>query len=103
MSHCHYISHDLTSNQEEADTKVILHTIHALSETPSLKVVIRSPSADTDIFVIALGVINERNRVYLDYSVGKNRKGSWLSDIDIPEEKRNALIGFHAFTANDYI
>ena len=42
---------ELTSNQEEADTKLILQSLHALATGPS--VILRSPSADTDIMVIA--------------------------------------------------
>ena len=49
---------DLKSNQEEANTKVILHAIHAIKNS-SHKVVIRSPSGDTDIIILALALINE--------------------------------------------
>ena len=50
----------LKSDQEEADTKVVLHAIHALGETTG-NICIRSPSGDTDIFVIALAKIAEKN------------------------------------------
>ena len=39
----------LLNNQEEADTKVILHSINAMEENPSTQVIIKSPSGDTDI------------------------------------------------------
>ena len=48
----------LKSNQEEADTKVILHNLHVLRNS-ELSVVLRSPSGDTDIMVLALGIITE--------------------------------------------
>ena len=57
----------LKSNQEEADTKVILHAIH---------IVIRSPSGDTDIMILALAVIAHQEKVYMDHGNGKRRKGT---------------------------
>ena len=46
---------ELSSRQEEADTKVVLHAKHALEEEDQGMVIIRSHSGDTDIAVIALG------------------------------------------------
>ena len=55
----------LKSDQEEPDNKVILHTFDALSCREE-NVVIRSPSWDTDIIVIALCVLEEKERVMFD-------------------------------------
>ena len=63
---------------------------------------VRSPSGDTDIFVILLNKLLE-HRVYLDYGNGKHRKGLWLADIDLSEEIKKCMLGSHAFTGNDYI
>ena len=63
----------LCSNQEEADTKVLLHAVLSLNQNPTKKVIIRSPSSDTDILVLALHLIEERARVYLDKGTGKNK------------------------------
>ena len=93
---------DLKSNQEEADTKVILHAIHAIKNS-SHKVVLRSPSGDTDIIILALALINEQHMVYMDYGNGKRRKGFWLNNIILKENERKALIGFHSFTGNDFV
>ena len=95
---------DLQSNQEEADTKVLLHTLRILQES-RLFVLLCSPSGDTDITVLALALIAEENRsrVYYDYGNGKNRMGTWLSDVNLQENYRSSLIGFHAFTGNDYV
>ena len=41
------------SNHEEADTKMILHCIYALKEK-GITVILRSPSADTDIMILAV-------------------------------------------------
>jgi hypothetical protein len=39
---------DLRGNQEEADTKVILHAIEIIQCSP-IKVIIRNPSGETDL------------------------------------------------------
>ena len=93
---------DLISNQEEADTKVVLHTLEALRTTNG-NVCIRSPSGDTDILVVAIGIITERLRVLIDSGNGDKRKKIWLDSIELSENQRKALIGFHAFSGNDYI
>ena len=96
---------NLQSNQEEADTKVVLHALQILNET-DLSVMLRSPSGDTDIFVILVGLVNEnshKKRVYYDYGNETSRKGTWLNDIVIEERYRETLLGFHAFTGNDYV
>ena len=90
---------DLKSNQEEADTKVILHAMHAIKNS-SHKAVLRSPSGDTDIIILALVLINV---VYMDYGNGNRRKGFWLNDIILKQNERKALIGFHSFTGNDFV
>jgi len=93
---------DLSSNQEEADTKVILHCQHAI-ETTEGSVVLRSPSGDTDIFVLAVSLIDTPEGIYLDYGNGKNRKGVWLHHVSISDNMKKSLIGLHAYTGNDYV
>jgi hypothetical protein len=46
-------SKNLKSNQEKADTKVVSHPLQVLQPT-KLFVMLRSPSGDTDIFLLAL-------------------------------------------------
>ena len=69
------------------------------------KVIVRSPSGDTDVLVILLSkMIGHQDKIYLDYGTGLNRKGLWLSNnVVMSESKLKALIGFHAFNDNDYI
>ena len=94
----------LVSNQEEADTKVLLHCLHSLTCNQEKNVIVRSPSGDVDITVIMISkLLNNADRVFLDYGTGIHRKGMWLSDVDMPESEKKCLIGFHAFTGNDYI
>ncbi|KAG1711251.1 hypothetical protein GQR58_002553 [Nymphon striatum] len=96
------VKEELSSNHEEADTKVILHSYKSMQEDPSSKVVLRSPSGDTDILVLAVALLDS-NRVYLDYGKGKLRRGFWLNSISMDDQLKRALIGFHAFTGNDYV
>ena len=43
------------------------------------------------------------DRLFLDYGNGKNRKALRLSNVVMPEKEKDALLGFHAFTGNDYV
>ena len=92
---------DLRSNQEEADTKVILHTMNILDE--GFTVVLRSPSGSTDIMVLALALISDLTNVFMDYGNGKNRKRLSLGEIRLLQCEKEALVGFYSFTGNDYI
>ena len=61
----------LVSNQEEADTKLVLHSVHALNESPRQKVIVRSSSGDTDVLVILLSkMIGREDKIYPDYGTG---------------------------------
>ena len=53
---------ELSSNQEEADTKVILHSVHAINTTES-SIILRSFSGGTDIMIIAINLIDTSKRV----------------------------------------
>ena len=64
--------HHLTSSQEEADTKVILHSLDVLNHT-DMFVYQRSRSGDTNILVLALGIIRDhKERVFYDYGNGNH-------------------------------
>ena len=65
------------SNQEEADTRVILHAIHALSSNQYGDVIIRSHSGDTDTL---------RERV--DNKTGKNKKVIRPSDVEFSSSEK---------------
>ena len=84
------VNRDLSSNQEEADTKVILHALNVLHESQQYKIHLRSPSGDTDIPVIALGMIPYQERIYYDSGVRKNRRCILLSDYVYP--KKNGML-----------
>ena len=62
----------LTSNQEEADTKVLLNSLGVLNNT-DMFVYLRSRSGDTNILVLALGIIRDhKERVFYDYGNGNH-------------------------------
>ena len=47
---------ELASNQEEADSKLLLHTKHSIHNNPDHKIVIRSPSGDIDINILFINI-----------------------------------------------
>ena len=81
---------DLVSDHEEADTKVVLHPMDALKDDGN--VCIRSPSGDTDILLIAIGLIRANPRVLVDSGNGDHRRKVWLDSITLSEVQQSALI-----------
>ena len=47
----------LSRNQEEADTKLLLHANHVFHENRNQNVVLRSPSEDMDISILCLAML----------------------------------------------
>ena len=47
--------------------------------------------------------MTKQSQIYLDFGTGMHRKGLTLSDIKMDALKKRCLIGFHAFTGNDYV
>ena len=86
------------SKHEDADFRLGVHGKHAIdSNSP---VIIRSHSGDTEISIMALTLFYSANLI-LDSGTGAGRKIVRMSDVEIKEDNRNALIGFHAFTRCD--
>ena len=98
-------SPELLSNHDEGDTKVILHAYRILIDDSDAIVTIRSPSGDTDIFILMIGILHRfRDGVILDDFHGTNgRKSYRLNDIELEDDIVESLIGFHAFTGNDFV
>ena len=94
---------ELLSSQDEGDTKVILHASKILEDDLNTFVTIRSPSGDTDIVIIMIGLLHKYGeRVILDDFHGDKRKSYRLCDIELDADLIDSLIGFHAFTGNDF-
>ena len=99
-----FISDTLRSQQEEADTKVILHCHDALKENSNDSVILRSASGETDILVLAVvHLFNQKRRAYIDSGRSASRKVYWMNDIVLSEDEVNCLVPFHALTGNDYV
>ena len=74
---------ELSSNQEEADTKMILHCAQALATNETGSVIMRSHSGDADINIVSTALILEdAHRVFIDFNTGRNRKILCLGNID---------------------
>ena len=98
------ISIELSSNQEEADTKLALHASYALTCDPNGTITIRNHYDDVDIIVIITAMITEEcERVIIDGNRGNHQHAFYLADVDISPEEKAELIGFTAFTGNDYV
>ena len=67
-------------------------------------VYLHSPSGDTNVLALALGIIRDhKERVFYDYGNGNHPRSIWLSSLEMDENHRDALIGFHSFTGTDFI
>ena len=92
---------DLESNQEEADTKIILHAVDATSDGAT-EIQIHSP--DTDVFVLALRREPELcGNVSFVTGKGRNRRSIMLKPIvqALGEARTAALPAFHALSGAD--
>ena len=66
-------NYDVKSNQEEANTKVVIYATQIIQCTP-FKVMIRNPSGDTGIMILILSLIADQDKVYIDCGSGRRRK-----------------------------
>lgn len=93
--------HELVSNQEETDTRVVLYLKYAAKLGYKLAVV-RTP--DTDIFVILLHYAHSIPLIiYLDTGTGKHRQIINISEL---AESKGAeycitILGLYVFTGED--
>ena len=63
---------------------------------------IRSPSGDIHIVVLAISIFTNQ-KVSTDNGSGDHRKIILLNELDLSQTRGLALIGLHSFTSNDYI
>ena len=89
------VADELSINQEEADTKLLLHANHALNAEPNKPLLIRSQSGYVDINILSLTLFPEdAGRIFVDYSIRNSRIGLQLSMANMPDILKSALIGF---------
>ena len=97
---CMQRAHELESNDEEGDTKIVLHLPNIASSRPEdATVTVRSP--DTDVFVILLKYSSGvKQRILFDTGVGDKR---WLIDVKkvagiVGKDICSVLPPLHAFS-----
>ena len=61
-------------------------------------------SGDIDILVIMIGIFGcSNNYIVVDNGTGKSRRKIRIDSSTLSERHQKALVGFHAFTRNDYV
>ena len=95
---------NLSSYQNEGDTKIVLHSANVLHRNHGENAYMWSPSGDTDVVVLAVGLLQELNdRVFIVNGNGSNKEHYKLSDSKIDIDSTIASFGLHAFPGNDYM
>ena len=95
---------ELSSNHEEADTKLLLHANYQLSQDHTKVIIVRSPSGDMDIIILFVSRFDEDSEmIHIYFGTGKNRKILSVGSINMSRELRKALIEFHDFIGNEYV
>ncbi len=92
----------LSTIQEEADTRLLLHCAHASQY--STNIVINSP--DTDVFVLAISFCREIGaNIYFHTGKGENKRTIHVQQIQrhLGDKISDALIGLHCFTGCDTV
>jgi hypothetical protein len=96
---------ELVTNHEEADTKIcsFFHHAHLCNNGEETTCLLRSSSGDIDIPFILLANEKPNLHVFVDNGTGKSRKLLDLTACDLTTIQKQALLGVHAFTGNDYV
>ncbi len=96
---------DLSTNHEEADTKIcyLLHHALQMNNGEETVCIVRSSSGDVDIPIILLANEAEHLHVFIDNGTGKHRRLLDLNACELSQLQKEALLGLHAFSGNDYI
>ena len=95
-------SHDvstLASNQEEADTRILLHASEAT--LCGFKRIVVS-CQDTDVLVMLVAFMPKLcQEVWLRCGTSRKRKFIAIHNITLPQAVRNSILQFHALTGSD--
>lgn len=94
--------YDLYSEQEEADTKILLHCKYISRNSSSVPIIKRSP--DTDVFILLLAFASKfETMILFDTGTANSRRLLNISKLSntLSENFCQALIGFHSFTGCD--
>lgn len=98
------VVNELCTDHIEADTMIAYLAKHALDKNGGGKTtcLVRSPSGDIDIPIILMNHQHENLSIVIDNGTGKFRKYLSISDSPLSVMHKTAMVGFHAFTGNDY-
>ena len=96
---------ELQTNHEEADTKIcyLLHFAMRNNGGQETSCVVRSCSGDIDMPIILLANEDPNLHILIENGVGKGKKLLDLTQCELSPEQKQALLGLHAFTGNDYV
>ena len=94
---------DLKSNQEEADTRMLLHARYSAGQCPEAKIVIQS--LDTDVLVLSVAHFEDITSKKLWFRTGVKNRLRFVPVHDVCQNLSNrvlkALPAFHALTGCD--
>ena len=94
---------DLQSNQEEADTRMLLHAKHAASERQEVNIVIQSP--DTDVLVLCAAHFNSIAPKELWFRTGLKDHLRFIPIHEVCQQLSGRILkslpAFHALTGCD--
>ena len=99
---CQCIVDELTTSQEEADTRMLLHAKHASTDHEAIVIL----SEDTDVLVLSLGMYNDiSQQLYIRCGTSNRMRYIGIAKLgqSLGEETHSALIGLHSFTGCDSI
>ena len=94
---------DLKSNQEEADTRMLLHAKYAAGQCQEAKIVIQSP--DTDVLVLSAAPFEDIASKKLWFRTGVKDRLPFVPVHDVCQNLSNRVLkvlpAFHALTGRD--
>ena len=95
----------MQTNHEEADSKICHLLHHALRQSNGQETVavVRSNSGDIDIPIILLANEIDNLKVFIGNGTGEARKLLDLTPCDLSRVQKQALLGLHALSGNDYV
>ena len=94
-------------NHEEADTRIVVHILHAIQDNKAKSVLVRT--VDTDVLVILIGkfqhlrVIQRNLDLWVGFGTGRNFSFISINTIcaGLGEARSRSLPVFHALTGSD--
>ena len=96
---------ELQTNHEKADTKIcyLLHFAMQNNGGQETSCCVRSCSGDIDIPIILLANEHPDLHILIENGTGKGKKLLVLTKCELSLAQKQALLGIHAFTGNDYV